>query len=196
MTLKLSARGYLRTATYVYDSQRPVLEPLALRVGNFCSGAEWMAEVLHMLRGSDVANGRERLAFNLWGACKYGVASLAALLTMYLAISSGIYVAVIIVPFVFYALEVQTLFLFPLLIDGSVTPLRESRRLLLRLGGTMIGMSYVTQFAVYMLFGGLAGAGITRSWCVGCIAVLLCYEELQGNPRTRHETMEEVVRCA
>jgi len=34
----------------------------------------------------------------------------------------------------------------------------------------------VARIAAEMLFGGLRGRGFARSWCVGCIAVLLWYE--------------------
>ncbi len=38
--------------------------------------------------------------------------------------------------------------------------------------------------ACTMLFGGLAGRGFLRSWCLGCLAVCIWYEGLSNGPPT------------
>ncbi|MBZ4417780.1 hypothetical protein K8638_14910 [Myxococcus sp. RHST-1-4] len=80
----------------------------------------------------------------------------------------------------FYAVEVQGLFLFPLALDGVAHPWRGSRRLLLEAGGTLSAVGTVLVLAAVMLFGGLAGRGWIRCWCLGCLAVVLWYEELRA----------------
>ena len=49
-------------------------------------------------------------------------------------------------------------------------------------------MGTVLPLAAVMLFGGLIGKGFVRSWCLGCLAVCIWYEELrQEMAATHHE---------
>ena len=41
-------------------------------------------------------------------------------------------------------------------------------------------MRVVLALAFTMLFGGLVGRGFLRSWCLGCLAVCLWYEDLRN----------------
>ena len=41
-------------------------------------------------------------------------------------------------------------------------------------------MLTVIRLASVMLFGGFLGGGFLRSWCLGCLAVAVWYEELRG----------------
>src|ERR1043165_8217029 len=70
-------------------------------------------------------------------------------------------------------------FLFPLAIDGRTRVFRESLAWTSRAGGTWRVMCIVLPIAGTMLFGGLAGRGFIRSWCVGCLAVVVWYEHLR-----------------
>ena len=80
----------------------------------------------------------------------------------------------------FYAVEAQMVFLFPLALDGAPRPFSESRRWTKRAGGTRRVMMTVMAIAVTMVFGGFAGRGFVRSWCLGCLAILIWYERLCG----------------
>jgi hypothetical protein len=80
---------------------------------------------------------------------------------------------------VFYAIEAQMVFLFPLALDGSAGPFRESRVWTRQAGGTLEVMRLVLPIAVTMLFGGFVGRGFVRSWCIGCLAVCVWYELLR-----------------
>ncbi|MBN8226149.1 hypothetical protein JYK02_01350 [Corallococcus macrosporus] len=79
----------------------------------------------------------------------------------------------------FYAVEVQGLFLFPVAIDGAPHPWRTARAMLRDVGGTPGAMGTVGVLASVMLLGGLAGRGQVRCWCLGCLAVVLWYEDLR-----------------
>ncbi|AKG24470.1 hypothetical protein IJ00_05565 [Calothrix sp. 336/3] len=70
-------------------------------------------------------------------------------------------------------------FLFPIAIDGYPHPFRESRKLTKKAGGTLAAMKVVMVLAAVMIFGGFCGQGFIRSWCLGCLAVVLWYEKLQ-----------------
>jgi hypothetical protein len=83
---------------------------------------------------------------------------------------------------IFYAVEAQMVFLFHLALDGSARPFADARCWTRRAGGTVAVMRVVVPLACTMLFGGLAGRGFLRSWCLGCLAVCLWYEDLRNNP--------------
>ena len=50
----------------------------------------------------------------------------------------------------------------------------------MRAGGTLAVMAVVLPVAAVMLFGGFARQGFVRSWCLGCLAVCIWYEDLRG----------------
>lgn len=81
--------------------------------------------------------------------------------------------------------EARFVFAFPCALDGSSTPLRASHRLLARDRGAPSATVTVARIAAEMLFGGLRGRGFARSWCVGCIAVLLWYEAARTSAMRR-----------
>ena len=169
---------YLREAAAIYD-RCPELqangEARAWRKG-FSSGAEWMRLAMGELRGQPLPDSCG--AFSWLGCAKYTLASLAGLI----AVGLGWYVhpalAILSIP-AFYAVEVQWVFLFPVAIDGSQQPWRDSRSLMRRHAGTIAAMSLVLPFAWRMLTGGFFGRGFVRSWCTGCLAVVLWYERCQ-----------------
>src|SRR5207244_10397260 len=82
----------------------------------------------------------------------------------------------------FYAVEAQMVFLFPLALDGSARPFADAWRWTRHAGGTVAVMRVVVPLACTMLFAGLAGGGFLRSWCLGCLAVCLWYEDLRNDP--------------
>jgi hypothetical protein len=116
------------------------------------------------------------------GVLKYAAALVAALGAWGLVVFVGLPHAVgllLAIP-AFYAVEVQGLFLFPLALDGDAHPWRSARALTREMGGTLSAMGTVLVLASVMLFGGLAGRGWVRCWCLGCLAVVLWYEELRA----------------
>src|SRR5207253_2788292 len=98
-------------------------------------------------------------------------ATLAALIPLMTSIfTNRWYLAPLVIPF-FYAVEVQLLFLFPLLLDHYPHPLHQSLRLTRRAGGTIHAIATVLPIAAVMLCGGLFNQGLRRSWCLGCLAI-------------------------
>jgi hypothetical protein len=178
---RISARCLLVRAAEIYDapdSRLRELAPAASRRG-FASGAEWMGQALRELRG---LTAREtvpsRPNFHWLGFLKYALATGAALawasavwaLAMPLLVPAAI--------LVFYAVEAQMVFLFPLALDGSTRPFRDAWRWTRRAGGTAAVMRIVLPLAGTMLGCGLVGRGFVRSWCLGCLAVCIWYEVL------------------
>jgi hypothetical protein len=96
-----------------------------------------------------------------------------------LVVSQHWYPLVVGVVLVFYIVESQMVFLFPLALDGYTDPFRESRHYTSLAGGTFQVTATVIPLAVVMLFGGFAGRGFVRCWALGCLAVVLWYEDLR-----------------
>jgi hypothetical protein len=144
-----------------------------------------MRLALEWIRGEELAG--SSLSFNLLGFVKYGLASVGALAFVALAFFFNPWWILGIVP-AFYAIEAQFVFLFPLALDGSKQPFRDARRWTKRSGGTLRVMGVVLPLAATMLFGGFLGRGFVRSWCLGCLAVCLWYEDLQKSGSHTTET--------
>jgi hypothetical protein len=175
-----SAALLLAGARELYDD--PTL-PFAQTAQNdawksgFASGADWMRLVLCQLRGVNPPTASA--SFQQLGVVKYGLSALCALLFLCLVISTRAWLFLPGVVLVFYAVEAQMVFLFPLALDGCRNPIRESLVWTRAAGGTIPVMFTVMQLAVVMLFGGFFGRGFVRSWCLGCLAVVLWYEALR-----------------
>jgi len=175
----------------------------AWKVG-FGSGAVWMADTLAIVRHEerdDKSLGAATLhRLNALGFLKNGGAvALAALIAIATGILAGgfpgILLAAIVFVLGFYAIEGQMVFLLVLALDrrGEAEPseesrrdrpkrtialLREARAWTVRAGGTIGVMRVVMPISASMMFGGFLGRGFLRSWCLGCIAVVLWYDAL------------------
>lgn len=176
-------RALLRRAAELYDAPGSILAsraPQAAR-GGFRSGADWMRDAMELLRGEAVCGPVPGTSFHALGIIKYTAATLVALAVAAAAVLVDLPVLVLLaVPF-FYAVEAQGVFLFPVALEGSPRPFRDARRRTVQAGGTLRVMSTVMPIAAVMLFGGFAGRGFLRCWCLGCLAVCVWSE----NVRTR-----------
>jgi hypothetical protein len=176
------ARDLLSRAAERYDAPASALRAAAAgaALGGFASGAQWMRLALETLRGRPCppsALNSQRL-----GLIKYGLAGAAALLWAVAVCAWHVPWLVPLAAVAFYAVEAQMVFLFPLALDGSARPFGDARRLTRHAGGTVAVMRVVVPLACTMLFGGLAGRGFLRCWCLGCLAVCLWYEDLREVP--------------
>lgn len=144
----------------------------------FAAGAQWMAKALSVVRGNAVTV--PELPWNRMGIAKYGAALLAMSFGVLAAAATGRLLLLVFAPLLFYAVEAQFVFLFPILLDGSGTPWRDSLRFTRRAGGTISVMTTVMPIAVVMLFAGVAQRGFVRGWCLGCLAIVLWYEKLKS----------------
>lgn len=175
-----ASQDLLSRARLLYDDLNLPFASLAAREGwrsGFISGAEWMRLVLAHIRGTKIP--AVNTDFQWLGIVKYGLCSLAALTYLLIVLSLHWYLLTVGVVFVFYLVESQMVFLFPLALDGCPDPFRESQRYAALAGGTLRVVMTVFPLAVVMLFGGFAGQGFVRSWALGCLAVVLWYEDLR-----------------
>jgi hypothetical protein len=180
MAERVSAGALLRRARQIHDDPDCPLRPAARGAwrGFFTSGGRWMQAALAHLRGLPLAAPVPRL--NTLGAVKYALAGGAALLFALPAVLVGAWPLLLLCVPAFYAVEAQMVFLFPLALDGAAGPFREARRWTARAGGTLAVLAVVGPLAAVMLFGGFTGQGFVRSWCLGCLAVCIWYEDLRA----------------
>ena len=171
---------YLLTqARRIYDDPEYPLANSARQAWTtfFASGALWMKEALTLLRGQPITECRSN--WNVLGSIKYGLASVGAFLPVAGAwFWDCPWLLILCIP-VFYAIEGQMIFLFPLAMDGCSTPFSEAWRYTRRAGGTLKVMGVVLPLAFVMIFGGFFGQGFVRCWCLGCLSVCLWYEEIR-----------------
>src|SRR5262245_37100735 len=112
-----TAGALLARAAALYDAPHGPLPGAARRAARagFASGAEWMRLALAHIRGEDVEAGAAPCGrrYQLLGLAKYGLAGGAALawalVTLWLGAALLAPVAVVL----FYAVEAQSVFLFP-----------------------------------------------------------------------------------
>ena len=175
----MRAGDLLTRAAARYDSPGSPLRAAAAGAafGGFASGAQWMRLALETERGQRCPS--TMFNFQQLGLIKYGLAVGVALLSAGATWAWNVPWLVPLAGVAFYAVEVQMVFLFPLALDGNPRPFSDSWHWTRRAGGTIAAMRVVLPLACVMLFGGLAGRGFLRCWCVGCLSVCLWYEELR-----------------
>ena len=163
-----------------YDSPEWAVAGLAPRTwtGAFGDGGEWMRRAMAILRQAAPSTATPDFAW--LGGVKYALACTSALIVVGCAMSLHFIPVLIFCIPAFYAVEVQMLFLFPLALDHSRGPFVESPVWTQRAGGTLAAMQTVLVLASVMLSGGFLGKGFIRSWCLGCLAVLIWYEALRA----------------
>ena len=179
MLVSVTAKSLLDQAATLFDDELKGLAreaPQAWRDG-FASGGQWMHRSLEILRGKSLPMPARK--FNVLGSIKYCLAIGAALVPVIAGLVFHWHFLVVLAVPAFYAVEVQMVFLFPVVIDGSRYAFRESRQWTVRAGGTLAVMRVVLALATTMLFGGFVGRGFVRSWCLGCLAVCIWYESLR-----------------
>lgn len=175
----LIATTYLARARACLAAPGQPLPPLAGPGPVFEAGAAWMGAQLTCLRAQPLpAPGRSH-RFTYYGWLKYGL----SLLGLGLAALGLAQCSIWLVPVAalgFYVVEIQFLFLFPLLLDAQPRPLRASCRLTARIGygRCLLG---VVPVAAYMLAGLARPRRARLHWHVGCLAILFWYlDEVSG----------------
>ena len=182
------ARALLARAAELYDRPDLPLQTSAIGAarGGFASGAAWMGRALAVLREQacteEEPSATARRYFHWLGTIKYGLAAGAALACLVIIVGLSLAWLAPFAVLVFYGVEAQFVFLFPVALDGSRRPFRDARLWTRRAGGTLAVMRTVLPVACVMLGGGFMGRGFVRSWCLGCLAVCLWYEDLRTCP--------------
>lgn len=180
MGLSMQALKLLQQARQIYDNPDFSFADQAKNQGwrhGFASGADWMRSAMSHYRVTPIPPNSAN--YHYYGTLKYGLSTIGALVVIGFASWSRMWLLLPLVVLVFYAIEAQMVFLFPLLIDGYSNPIKQSYQWTIRAGGTIPVMVTVMQLASVMLFGGLIGQGFVRSWALGCLSICIWYEELR-----------------
>lgn len=176
----ITAHSLLAHARMLYDNPALPFASSAEREAwksGFVSGAAWMRLVLGYLRETKLPP--VNADFQWLGTGKYALCAAGALLWVAVTLAAGLWLFIPFAAFVFYAIEAQMVFLFPLALDGCTSLFRESRLWTIKAGGTIHVMLIVMRLALVMLFGGFLGGGFIRSWALGCLSVILWYEQVK-----------------
>ena len=164
---------YLRRACLTLNPNQGPSAALAVPGPAFETGADWMGGHLVRLRGRPMPAPVPRPNFTAYGWLKYGL-SMSGFGMAAWAVGCISYWLLPLAELGFYLVEIQFLFLFPLLLEGGPAPLRRSCRLTARIGYGRC-LAGVLPVAAYMLAGLLRPGRARRQWHVGCLAILLWY---------------------
>jgi hypothetical protein len=171
--------GLLRLSEKLYGRfglKPPRLETIPIQ-NIFQVGGQWMKKALKRMGVESLS--RFKPPFQELGYFKYGLAAWAALLAGCLLLQAGPWAASTAALLVFYLVESQMVFLFPLSIEAVEDPIRESLRDVRRAGGNFKVMVTVMVLALYMVSGGFFRENLKKSWCIGCLAVLVWHLRLR-----------------
>jgi hypothetical protein len=160
------AKELLNEAAVFFDASGNGLAHSADKAGKkgFASAGEWMREALGVIRNEPLPN--RRIRFHWLGLEKYGLATSLAMIVVILGWWTDNFWILPLAIILFYAVEAQMVFLFPLAMDGSANLMQQSLRWTRRAGGTWEVMKTVLPVAAVMLLGGFFGRGFVRSWDV------------------------------
>ena len=139
----------------------------------FEAGARWMALHLALLRQRALPIPLPLRRFTYYGWLKYGLSLMGVGLSA-IVLGRLSYWLLPLAGLGFYLVEIQFVFLFPLLLEGRPQPLRTSCRLTARVGMGRC-LSVVLPVAGYMLLGLVRPGRALHGWYTGCLAILLWY---------------------
>lgn len=164
---QLIAAGRTHLAKY------PGYAPASGIAGMFPSGARWMYDRLNELDEKDTRPFDAGINYNFYGSLKYGICFSAFLLSIWW-FSKHEPLLIPLSILLFYLFEVQFLFLFPLLLDNARKPLLRSLRETYKIGIPKC-MFIVIPISFFMMIGLFQKKDIFRNWHIGCLAILIWY---------------------
>ncbi len=138
----------------------------------FDIGAKWMFDKLHEHKSELKFN--QSINFTLYGLLKYGISFFAFLLSVFLFLK----VNVLLLPLsiiIFYIAEVHFLFLFPILIDNIEKPIWTSIKQTYKTG-MLITLLTVIPISFFMIYGLFNFKDPFRNWYVGCLSIIIWYQ--------------------
>ena len=139
----------------------------------FPMGAKWMYDRLNELDGDNIRPFDPRINYNFYGCLKYGACLSGAFLATWWLQRHG----PLLMPLsmlLFYLIEIQFLFLFPLLIDNARHPILTGIREVFRIG-VIKCLFTVIPISIFMMTGLLRKKDMFRNWYIGCLSILIWY---------------------
>ena len=150
----------------------PILMDGSISLNVFDSGAKWMFEKLN----ENNLEGRFNDSTNYltYGVFKYGICFCAFIIS-FLLFSRINFLLIPLSVLVFYLFEIHFLFLFPLLIDNVQNPVWTSIKQTYKIG-IITALVTVIPIGFFMVAGLLKFSDPFRNWYVGCLAILIWYQ--------------------
>jgi hypothetical protein len=163
----------LRLARAEMARNPAVLSVQDLQKGIFSTGGTWMFHWMQMLQFDEKRTLQHAINFAFYGLFKYAISGAVFLIALFFLWPLGwMYASLPIV--CFYIVEVQLMFLFPLLIDQSPAPLKESMAMTRKIG-TINAVWVILPIGVFMLLGLFNWKNPLKHWYLGCLAVVIWY---------------------
>jgi len=152
---------------YLNKAQILLIDQTEFNFKDFNSGAQWMNSFLK-------TEPQPHSFYWLYGILKYGISILFFMTWIYLSFQTSLFL----LPFsilIFYFVEVHFLFLFPLLIDNIVYPIKTSIYHVYRIG--IFNCLFTTlSIGVFMLTGLFNLKSPFKNWYIGCLAIIIWYK--------------------
>lgn len=140
----------------------------------FEQGAYWMFVQLKRLSKQETLVFNKTINYTFYGIIKYLVCILVSLTTAILLYKINCLLCILSI-FVFYFIEVHYLFLFPLLIINNKNSIINSIRITYQIG-VFKAVLVVLPIGFYMLIGLLNFKQPLKHWYIGCLAILIWFE--------------------
>ncbi|HEY4063657.1 MAG TPA: hypothetical protein VGM30_17235 [Puia sp.] len=169
----LLAAGVLHLNNYPDDKPPPGITDL------FSAGARWMHDRLGELEGKHPAPFDPTKNYTFYGWLKYGICGTGFLLSL-IGLSKYSLLFMPLSLLFFYLLEIHFLFLFPLLIDHSTNPIGMGIKEVYKIG-VFKCLITVIPIGVFMMIGLLRKDDRFRNWYIGCLAILIWYNNEARN---------------
>ncbi|MFL5763111.1 MAG: hypothetical protein ACJ77K_04155 [Bacteroidia bacterium] len=149
-------------------------DSISLSVSVFQTGAQWMQQMMKQM-DEDTPDLDPAISFSKYGTLKYTLCLLAFFVSAFLFYKINRWLLPLSV-LIFYMVEIQFLFLFPVLISRLPNPVSKSIQMTFETG-TMKAIFTVIPIAAFMLTGLFNLRNPYRNWHIGSLAILIWYSD-------------------
>jgi hypothetical protein len=140
----------------------------------FKLGAKWMFDKLNENKNDKKLKFNHSINFFVFGLLKYGISFFAFLLSAILFSKINFFLIPLSI-IIFYFAEIHFLFLFPILLDNVKKPIFTSIKQTYKTG-VLTTLINVIPIGLYMIFGLLNIKAPFRNWYIGCLAIIIWYQ--------------------
>ncbi len=145
-----------------------------LSMNIFELGAKWMFDKLNENIIDSQMQFNHSINFFAYGLLKYGISIFAFLFSAFLLFKVNAFLLPLSI-IIFYLAEVHFLFLFPILIDNVEKPILTSIKQTYKTG-ILTTLTTVIPIGFFMIFGLLNFKDPFRNWYVGCLSIIIWYQ--------------------
>lgn len=156
-------------------SRHPALVPTGLSIHMFAIGARWMLNRLNELNRDREIEFDGSVLFGWYGGLKYGICLSAFVGSAVVLAGWSLWLSPLSI-LIFYWFEIHFLFLFPLLLDRVKDPVWTSMQQTYKIG-ICRALITVIPIALFMLIGLFHPRAPYRNWHVGCLAIIIWYND-------------------